>query len=196
MVCPLLAAAGFPQDALAHYRKMAALDLRADGLWRHSPLAEAAWGRGNAFALLGLVLTLESLKPGSDEHEELLRAFRNLASNLAQQQDAGGMWRQVIDDSASYAEFTATAMIAWAYVKGVKQGWLDVRSYQPRISGAWRAIQIRTSDSGELMDVCESTGKQKSLEDYRNRHAIWGRDDRAGAMALSLAVSLTPDGSR
>lgn len=190
MVCPLLAAAGRGERALEHYRFMAKLDLRPDGLWRHSPLNEAAWGRGNAFALLGLALTLEWL-PEGDAQEELLRAFRNLASHVAQQQDAAsGMWRQVLDDSRAYPEYSATAMIARAYLIGMKKGWLDTKPYQPRVGRAWMAIQGRTSDQGELVDVCESTGKQKSLEDYLKRKAILGVDARGGAMGLLLAVEL------
>ena len=41
-----------------HLRFMQRLDLRPDGLYRHQPATDAAWGRGNGFAALGLALTL------------------------------------------------------------------------------------------------------------------------------------------
>jgi hypothetical protein len=41
-----------------------------------------------------------------------------------------------------------------------------------------------------MIDVCESTGKQKSLKDYIHRAAILGKDARGGAMALLLATEL------
>ena len=44
-----------------HLRFMENLDLRADGLYRHQPATDAAWGRGNGFAALGLALTLSEL---------------------------------------------------------------------------------------------------------------------------------------
>ena len=44
--------------ALKHLRFMQELDLREDGLYRHSALDEAAWGRGNGFPALGLALAL------------------------------------------------------------------------------------------------------------------------------------------
>jgi hypothetical protein len=41
-----------------------------------------------------------------------------------------------------------------------------------------------------LIDVCESTGKQKTLGDYLRRAAILDRDPRGGAMALLFATEL------
>ena len=65
MGCPILAKAGkltgeqkYFDMALRHFRSMANLCRRSDGLYRHSPLNEAAWGRGNAFPALGLALSL------------------------------------------------------------------------------------------------------------------------------------------
>jgi unsaturated rhamnogalacturonyl hydrolase len=40
------------------------------------------------------------------------------------------------------------------------------------------------------MDVCESTGKQKSKADYLRRAAILGTDPRGGAMALLFATEM------
>ncbi len=41
-------------QCLRHFRFMQKLVLRRDGLYRHSPLDETAWGRGNGFPALGL----------------------------------------------------------------------------------------------------------------------------------------------
>jgi unsaturated rhamnogalacturonyl hydrolase len=71
---------------------------------------------------------------------------------------------------------------------GIKHGWLDSGAYRPRIDHAWTAILARTGPDGRLMDVCESTGKQKSVKDYLHRAAILDRDPRGGAMALLLAT--------
>jgi len=40
------------------------------------------------------------------------------------------------------------------------------------------------------VDVCESTGKQPSLDDYLNRFAILDRDPRGGGMALLLSTEI------
>jgi rhamnogalacturonyl hydrolase YesR len=192
MVCPLLAKAGkFTGDssyfdaALRHFEVMQKLCLRPDGLYRHSPLNEAAWGRGNAFPLLGLALTLTDLP-----HKALREAYIKHASRLLELQTPGGCWRQVIDKEDSWEEFTATAMIGWA----LRRGRADLQSqpqYKNAVEQAWKAIQRRTAADGTLIDVCESTGKQKSLADYYNREAIMGKDPRGGAMALQFAAEMT-----
>jgi hypothetical protein len=184
MACPILGAAGEHEKAIEHLRFMERLCLRKDGIYRHSPLDEAAWGRGNAFALLGQALLLETM-PQPDER--VLGSFRALAAALLARQDEEGMWHQVIDRPESYAEFSATAMIAASFKKGIRAGWLPGAAYQPAVEKAWRAILMRTGTDGTVMDVCESTGKQTSLQAYLDRVAVWGQDPRGGAMAMLFA---------
>jgi unsaturated rhamnogalacturonyl hydrolase len=195
MACPILASAGKLTGeskcfdmAARHFSFMQKLCLRPDGLYRHSPLSEAAWGRGNAFPALGLAWTLSDFPIQHPELKRMLRAFQDHMAALAPFQDANGMWREVIDQRGSYSEYSATAMIATAMLIGIKHGWLESATYQPRVDRAWRAILARTGAGGRLMDVCESTGKQKSLKDYIHRAAILDRDARGGAMALLLAT--------
>jgi len=195
MACPILASAGklsgeskYFDMAARHYSFMQKLCLRPDGLYRHSPLSEAAWGRGNAFPALGLAWALSDFPSQHPEFKRMLRAFQAHMAALVPFQDANGMWREVIDQRGSYPEYSATAMIATAMLIGIKHGWLESATYQPRIDLAWRAILARTGADGRLMDVCESTGKQKSLKDYIHRAAILDRDARGGAMALLLAT--------
>jgi hypothetical protein len=75
-------------------------------------------------------------------------------------------------------------------LRGIRNGWLDLAQYQPRVDAAWQAVLARTGSDGVLMDVCESTNKQETLNDYLNRAAILGRDVRGGGMALIFATEL------
>jgi len=178
-------------DACArHVQLMRLMCLRDDGLYRHSPLDEAAWGRGNGFPALGLAWVLEYFPQDHPQHEKLLQAFREHMAALARHQDPGGTWHQVIDRPESYRELTATCMITYAMARGVRLGWLDAEQYGPRVESGWRGTLERIGDEGRLVDVCTGTGKQKSLRDYYDRPAILGRDDRGGAMALLLAVEM------
>jgi rhamnogalacturonyl hydrolase YesR len=197
MGCPILASAGklthdrkYFEVALRHLQFMQRLCLRPDGLYRHSPLDPAAWGRGNAFPALGLALTLSSLPPDDPAFPAILQSYRSHMNALAPYQDENGMWRQVIDLPGSYSEFSATAMIATAMLRGIRAGWLDAAHYQSRVDRAWTAIKSRISPDGTLVDVCESTGKQPSLDDYLNRLAILDRDPRGGGMALLFATEI------
>ena len=197
MGCPILAAAGkltseakYFDMALSHLRTMQGLCLRADGLYRHSPLNDAAWGRGNAFPVLGLAWTLDWMPESHPAFAEILAAFRRHLAALAPYQNEEGMWREVIDNPAVWPEFSATAMIGAAMLRGVRRGWLEPREYQDRIDRAWRAVSARIAPDGSLIDVCEGTGKQKTAADYLRRAAILGPDPRGGAMAMLFATEM------
>ncbi|MEM1294199.1 MAG: glycoside hydrolase family 88 protein [Verrucomicrobiota bacterium] len=189
MGCPVLAAAGKYEACLAHLRDVQALCLREDGIYRHSPLHEAAWGRGNGFPALGLAWALDYIPEAFAGREEILTSLQDHLEALAKHQDDEGMWHQVIDHPESYAEFSATCMITYAMLHGIREGWLDRSVYEPVVDRAWNAIKARIALDGEsLTNVCESTGKQKSLEAYFQRRAINGRDERGGAMALMVST--------
>ncbi len=197
MSCPVLAQAGrltgdakYLEACLRHLRFMRKLCLRDDGIYRHSPLDEAAWGRGNGFPALGLAWTLDELPESFAGRSEVAEALKQHLTALLKHQDAAGCWHQVIDHPESYREFTATAMIAYAMLRGIRTGLLERDRFDPAVRRAWEALKARIADDGTLVDVCTGTGKQKSLREYYDRGAILGRDDRGGAMALMIATEM------
>lgn len=197
MGCAILAEAGaltgdkkYFEQCLRHLRFMEKRCLRADGIYRHSPLDESAWGRGNGFPALGLSLSLSQLPPESAEHSAFLQSYRNHLAALRKHQDPTGAWHQVIDHEESYSEFTSSCMITFAIVRGLRRGWLETAEWQPLVDKAWTAIKSRIGADGHLVDVCTGTGKMKSLREYLDRTAILGRDDRGGAMALMVSTEI------
>jgi rhamnogalacturonyl hydrolase YesR len=173
-----------------HFRFMDTLVLRKDGLFRHSPLTDAAWGRGNAFPALGMALALSEFPQDHPGRGYVLDSFRRLMTALARYQDADGMWHEIIDQPGSYQEFSATAMIATAMLRGIRKGWLSAAEYQPRVDRAWKAVLARIGPEGQLVDVCESTNKQATYDDYLHRAALQGKDERGGGMALLFATEM------
>jgi unsaturated rhamnogalacturonyl hydrolase len=111
--------------AARHFAFMQKLVLRPDGLYRHSPLTDAAWGRGNAFPALGLALALSDFPKDHPAYTHMMAEFQQHMFVLAKFQDEDGMWHEVIDVPGSYAETSATAMIAIAMERGIRKGWLD-----------------------------------------------------------------------
>jgi rhamnogalacturonyl hydrolase YesR len=198
MDVPILAMAGaltgerrYFDMAARHVAFMQQIVLRPDGLYRHQASTDAAWGRGNAFPALGLALTLSEFPKEHAEYPRLLASYRAHMAALARFQDENGMWRNVIDRPGAYPEYSATAMIATAVLRGVRNGWVDRQTYEPLVDKAWKAILARTSAEGFLVDVCESTGTRGlTYDDYLRRAAILGRDDRGGGMALFFATEL------
>jgi rhamnogalacturonyl hydrolase YesR len=177
--------------AARHLGFMQGLVLRSDGLYRHQASTDAAWGRGNAFPALGLALALSDFPADHPEFDRLLTAFRRHIEVLSGFQEENGMWREVIDHPGAYPEFSATAMIATAMLRGIRRGWLEADVFQPRVDRAWQAILARTGRDGILLDVCESTGTPGlSYHDYLRRRAILDQDSRGGAMAMILATEM------
>jgi len=198
MAGPILAATGkltgeqkYFDAAATHFASMRKLCLRSDGIYRHSPLCEAAWGRGNGFPALGLALALSDWPEDHPARKELLAEFQKHMAALKPYQDAKtGCWHQVIDHPESYDEYSCTCMIGFALQRGISRGWLTRADYQRCVEQAWRAIKERTSSDGKLVNVCTGTGKQKTLQNYFDRPAINGRDDRGGAMGMLFATEL------
>ena len=198
MDVPILATAGaltgerrYFDMAARHTAFMERIVRRPDGLYRHQASADAAWGRGNAFAALGLALTLSEFPKEHAEYPRLLASYRTHMTALARFQDENGMWRNVIDRPGAYPEYSATAMIATAMLRGIRSGWIDRKTYEPLVQKAWKGILARTGADGRLVDVCESTGTRGLTdEDYLRRAAILGRDDRGGGMAMFFATEL------
>ena len=176
--------------AVTHFRNMKKLCLRADGIYRHSPLDEAAWGRGNGFPAMGLAWALSEFPEDHADFPELKQDFQNHIAALLKHQDEFGCWHQVIDKAGSYREFSVTCMIGWALKRGIDRGWLDKATHQKPLDRAWIAAQQRIGPKGVVVDICTGTGKQKSLRDYYDRPAIWGVDARGGAMALMFATEM------
>jgi rhamnogalacturonyl hydrolase YesR len=173
-----------------HLRFMQNLVLRPDGLYRHQPATEAAWGRGNGFAALGLVLTLAELPRDHAGYAHALASYRSHMAALLRQQNRDGLWRNVVDHPGAFAELSGTAMIGYALLRGLDNGWLDGRDYERAVERAWVAVSSRTSSAGGFVDVCESTARMTSLEEYLRRAAILGQDPRAGAMVMMFATQL------
>jgi unsaturated rhamnogalacturonyl hydrolase len=197
MAIPILTKAGkltgdkkYFDMAARHLAFMQKIVRRPDNLYRHSPLTDAAWGRGNAFPAFGLALALSDMPSDHPQYEKMVTALVQHLFALAPYQSEDGLWREVVDQRGSYEEFTATAMISTAILRGIRNGWLDARTWQPRVDAAWHAILGRIGPGGVIFDVCESTNKQPSLQAYLQRAAILDKEPRAGGMALIFATEM------
>jgi rhamnogalacturonyl hydrolase YesR len=173
-----------------HLRFMQQLVLRPDGLYRHRSDADVAWGRGNGFAALGLALTLSELPRNATGQAHALLSYRNLMQALLPLQNADGLWRNVVNHPGAFGEYSATAMIGFALRRGLERGWIRGRPYRDAVDRAWLAVNSRTADTGQLIDVCESTANLTTLDQYLKRAAILGNDPRGGAMAMLFATEL------
>ncbi len=87
------------------------------------------WSRGTGWYMMALVDVLEYLPANHPERERLIEILNDLSASLLKVQDpATGLWYQVMDmggREGNYLEASGSAMIIYAFAKGVKMGWLN-----------------------------------------------------------------------
>ena len=160
-----------------------------NGLFWHCDNAAWFWGRGNGFAALGYAETLTYLPEDHADRDALLAQHRRHLTTLLDYQQPSGMWRQIIDFPGSYQEMTVTCMVGYAMARGMRLGWLD-ESYADALRLAWQGVSERIDDEGGLVDVCTGTGVMAGTREYLDRPAIFGWDERGGALSLWFACEM------
>ena len=160
-----------------------------NGLFWHCRPAHFYWGRGNGFAAMGLTETLTFLPENFPGRDTVAAMYRKLLDGLVKIQNPSGMLTEVLDVPGSYQELTATCMLGYSLARGLRRGWLGP-SYQAPLDLAWRGVSQRIDGEGNVVDGCASTGVQASTDEYLDRPAVFGFDDRTGGMALWFAIEM------
>ncbi|MCY4578405.1 MAG: glycoside hydrolase family 88 protein, partial [Chloroflexi bacterium] len=79
--------------------------------------------------------------------------------------------------------------VGYAMARGMRLGWLD-ESYADALRLAWQGVSERIDDEGGLVDVCTGTGVMAGTREYLDRPAIFGWDERGGALSLWFACEM------
>ncbi len=134
----------------------------AHGLFYHLYDAEADrvngafWGRGNGWASLGMVGTLERLPLDHPGYGEIAKLYRRHITALVAAQTSDGNWHTVLDDAATYLEGSLPPMFYCSLVRGMKLGALS-EDHWPAAALAGQAFRARLDDSGCLLDVSQAS---------------------------------------
>ncbi len=146
------------------------------------------WGRGNGWVLFSLSELLAVLPQDHAQRGEVLAMYRELCAGVLAQQDAVGMWHQVLDEHDAYPETSCTAMFAYAFSRGVQHGWLEQPdAYVRAVFKAWEALnRISIDRLGNVHGVCR--GSEFSFtSDYYKRDLLWNLNDTHGIGIVLLA---------
>lgn len=162
---------------------------RPNGLFYHAPDAPFFWGRGNGWMAAGMAELLAALPEDNQNRTDILEAYRKMMATLKQYQGEDGMWKQLIDEPASWNETSGTAMFTYAMIVGVKNGWLDKKEYGAVARKGWIALTGYINGDDEVTDVCEGTNIKNDKDHYMNRKRITG-DLHAHAPLLWCAAEL------
>jgi rhamnogalacturonyl hydrolase YesR len=159
------------------------------GLFYHAPDVPFFWGRGNGWMAAGMSELLRSLPANNPDRPRIMEGYKKMMAALLKYQAADGMWRQLIDDPASWPETSGTGMFTFAMITGVKQGWLDAKVYGPAARKAWLALVTYIDSNGDVREVCEGTNKKNDRQYYLDRKRITG-DMHGQAPLLWCAAAL------
>jgi unsaturated rhamnogalacturonyl hydrolase len=160
-----------------------------NGLFLHAPDAPFHWARGNGWMAAGTTELLRALPASHPLRPRILAGYRKMMAALLQHQTADGMWRQLIDRPESWPESSGTGMFAFAFITGVRRGWLDEARYGPAARKAWLALTGYIDVDGAVREVCVGTPTGHDLQYYLDRPRSTG-DLHGQAPVLWCAAAL------
>ena len=110
------------------------------------------WGRGNAWAILGMVDAIELMPEHMSDRAALVAEFESLAQAIADVQQPNGLWRTQLHDREAYLESSCTAMFGAAFIKARRLGLLPAR-FDEVAERAWSAALPYYDDEGRFFGV-------------------------------------------
>lgn len=162
---------------------------KPNGLFYHAPDVPFYWGRGNGWFAAGMAELLRSLPKNHTDRSRIMKGYQTMMASLLKYQAENGMWRQLIDDPASWPETSCTGMFTFAMITGVKEGWLDKNVYGPAARKGWLALIKNINENGDTIEVCEGTNKKNDRQYYIDRKRNVG-DLHGQAPVLWCATAL------
>lgn len=155
------------------------------------------WGRGNCWALLGLVETLTYLPPEDSGVRPLRDVLGRTLAKMAQLQDRQGGWHTVLNDRSSYIETSIAAFMVQILAISIEQNWIDPAAYLPVVESAMAFLREHIRADGVLEGVSYETFPSTRVEHYRlmPRGAMvpWGQGPLLSALLAYTRLQSSPE---
>jgi unsaturated rhamnogalacturonyl hydrolase len=162
---------------------------KPNGLFYHAPDVPYFWSRGDGWMAAGMSELLRALPKNNPDRPRIMRGYKLMMESLLKYQTKEGMWNQLIDDPNSWAETSGTGMFTFAMITGVKNGWLDKKTYGKPARKGWLALITYINENNDVREVCEGTNKKNDHQYYLDRKRIVG-DMHGQAPVLWCASAL------
>ncbi|HVU39058.1 MAG TPA: glycoside hydrolase family 88 protein [Opitutales bacterium] len=130
-----------------------------NGLFFHGDGAPYYWSRGNGWVAAGITELLRDLPPTHPQYAKIFAGYQKMMAGLLKTQGEDGLWKQLLDHPEAWSETSGSAMFDFAFVTGVKNGWLDAKTYGPAARKAWLGLVSHIDADGNIHDVCGGTNK-------------------------------------
>lgn len=144
------------------------------------------WSRANGWAIWAMSDVLTYLPKNHQHYKAILNQFQTHAKSLARFQNSRGFWPNVLDYPTSKDEVSGTAIFTMAMARGIRNGWLDKKTYLPIVLNGWKAIQSQIEPDGTVHNICMGTMCSTDVNYYLNRPFF--DDDTHGLFAVLFAA--------
>ena len=158
----------------------------ASSFWADSKTgcSQEFWGRGMGWFFGALVDVIENIPNDHSARTRLVKYANMVADGLkARQEVKSGCWYQLLQYDSSktsscgvnnYLESSASSMFTYAYLKGIRLGVLDSKTYMPVAIKAYKGlinqfIEEEPDGKIKIIQSCESAGlsnNRKGDADY------------------------------
>ncbi|WP_310393771.1 glycoside hydrolase family 88 protein [Hymenobacter sp.] len=108
------------------------------------------WSRANGWAAWATMEVLGRLPKSHKDYPKILAFYRRHIDGIVGAQDASGFWRNILTDPKSFRETSGTAIFTLALARGINQGWLPPKKYQPAALRGWRALESVIAADGTV----------------------------------------------
>lgn len=192
-------AGGWAQEAVTQilgYRDILRDD--AGGLYRHYWLEKTGasaidgWGRGQGWALLGLLDVAHHVPGDTPRIHEVRAAATDLARTMLRWQQADGNWHCMVHEAASGPESSTAAFMATAFYRAIAWGLLDADEFRAAADRAFAAMVANLDEAGNLTGVSAAVMSALVQQHYwhvpLNRIVPWGQGPVLTAIAARRAL--------
>lgn len=149
------------------------------------------WGRGQGWALLGLVDTPRQLPAAHPARPEARQRLAGLVDGLAATEVESGQWSTIVDRPETYLEPSVSAFVSLGLNRAIRSGLIDP-GREELAARAWRTTESSVAPDGTLPAVSDATPVGSTVEHYATRRRgvfPWGQGP-----VLLAAIERTPTG--
>lgn len=125
-----------------------------------------------------IVAALDDAAPDHPALPAIIALWQQHAAGMAAMQDAGdGRWHQILNDTSTFLETSATAMMLYSLIEGVRRGHLDGPTFAPVITRAWAGLSSTVTADGTVLGICSGTPVGMNATFYNDRPTAYNTSD-------------------
>ena len=127
------------------------------------------WSRGNGWGIWAITEVLLHLPKNHPNYKLILKYYQTHVESLIRYQDEAGFWNNVLDFPESRQEVSGTAIFTMVIARGVSEGRISRKKYQPIAQKGWDALSSQVEKDGTVHNICYGTMCSSDVKYYMDR---------------------------